>query len=163
AHIETLLQEVQESGDPQVRARTTQIVQGLMDLHAEALEHMLTTIGDQNLIDRLAHDDLVSSVLLLYGLHPLDLETRIQQALEQGRPLLRSHGGNVELVSLEDGVVRLRLVGSCHGCPSSAATLESAIEDAIYAKAPDVDAIEVAGDLDAAAGVEAKPDMRVAL
>ena len=117
-----------------------------MDLHAAALEKMLAIIGDPKLIDRLARDDLVGSVLLLYGLHPLDLETRVHQALEQARPLLRSHGGNVELVSLVDGVVRLRLLGSCHGCPSSALTLKSAIEDAIFAQAPDVPAIEVEGE-----------------
>ena len=87
----------------------------------------------------------MSSLLLLYGLHPLDLEARVQQALEKVRPLLRSHGGNVELLGIADGVVRLRMLGSCHGCPSSAMTLKNAIEEAIYAAAPDATAIEVEG------------------
>ena len=95
------------------------------------------------MIDSLAGDDLVGSILLLHGLHPLDLETRVRQALEKVRPLLRSHGGNVELLDLTGGVARLRMLGSCDGCPSSAMTLKTAIEEAIYEKAPDVTAIEV--------------------
>ena len=82
---------------------------------------------------------------MLYGLHPLDLETRVLQALAQVRPYLRSHGGNVELIGVRDGVVHLRLVGSCHGCPSSAITMRQTIEKAILGKAPDVIAIEVEG------------------
>ena len=84
-------------------------------------------------------------ILLLHGLHPLDLETRVRQALDKVRPLLRSHGGNVELLGLAGGVARLRMLGSCDGCPSSAMTLKTAIEEAIYEKAPDVTAIEVDG------------------
>lgn len=93
----------------------------------------------------LAGDVVVSSLLLLYGLHPLDLKTRVDQALERVRPFLRSHKGNVELVDVSQGVVRLRMEGSCNGCPSSAMTLKLAIEEAIYAAAPDVAAIEVEG------------------
>ena len=87
----------------------------------------------------------------MYGLHPLDLETRVEQALERVRPLLRSHHGDVELEGVIDGVVRLRMQGSCNGCPSSALTLKNAIEEAIYAAAPDVEAIQVEGVVDAAA------------
>jgi Fe-S cluster biogenesis protein NfuA len=97
------------------------------------------------IVDDLAKDDLVGSLLVLYGLHPLDLETRVGSALEKVRPLLRSHGGNVELLALTDSVVHLRMVGSCHGCPSSAQTLKTAIEEAIYEMAPDVARIEVEG------------------
>ena len=67
------------------------------------------------------------------------------QALEQVRPYLRSHGGNVELLEVRDGVVRLQLEGSCHGCPSSAVTMKQTIEEAILAKAPDMVAVEVEG------------------
>jgi Fe-S cluster biogenesis protein NfuA len=163
SRIEKLLLEVEQDADVRDRERTREIVQGLMDLHAAALEKMLDVIADPKLIDRLAREDLVGSMLLLYGLHPADLETRVHQALEQARPLLRSHGGNVELVSLAGGIVRLRLVGSCHGCPSSALTLKSTIEDAILARAPDVAGIEVEGELEAAPPMEVNMDVRVAL
>ena len=97
------------------------------------------------ILDACARDDVVGGLLLLHGLHPLDLEARVRQALEQVRPYLRSHGGNVELLGVGDGVVRLRLEGSCHGCPSSAVTMKQTIEEAILAKAPDVTAVEVEG------------------
>ena len=95
--------------------------------------------------DRFAEDDLVGSLLLLYGLHPHPIETRITQALDKVRPYLDSHGGNVELLGVADGVVRLRMQGSCKSCPSSAMTLKLAIEEAIYAAAPDVVTIEAEG------------------
>jgi Fe-S cluster biogenesis protein NfuA len=148
--IESLIHEVEGSRDPEARARTQQILQAVLELHGTALERILETIAGagesgRELIDSLGADDLVGCVLLLHGLHPLDLETRVLQALEQVRPLLRSHGGNVELLDLSGSVVRLRLLGSCDGCPSSAMTLKHAIEEAIYDKAPDVTAIEVEG------------------
>jgi Fe-S cluster biogenesis protein NfuA len=67
------------------------------------------------------------------------------------RPYLDSHGGDVQLVGIEDGVVRLQLQGSCSGCPSSAITLRHGIEEAIHRAAPDVAAIE-AEDAPAPAG-----------
>ncbi len=59
---------------------------------------------------------------------------------------MQSHGGNVELLGVTDqGAVRLRLEGSCQGCPSSRVTLRYAVQEAIYAAAPDVTAIETEG------------------
>jgi len=93
----------------------------------------------------LAADEVVGSLLLLYGLHPLSLEVRVTQALDKVRPYLDSHGGNVELLNIADGVVQLRMQGSCKSCPSSSLTLKLAIEEAIYAAAPDVVSIEAEG------------------
>jgi Fe-S cluster biogenesis protein NfuA/nitrite reductase/ring-hydroxylating ferredoxin subunit len=61
------------------------------------------------------------------------------------RPYLESHGGDVSLVGVEEGVVRLRLSGSCNGCPSSTMTLKLAIEDAIQAAAPEIERVEAEG------------------
>jgi len=150
--VEGLLQEVEQFKDPQARAKTKEAVQVLLDLHGAGLERILERIaatGDAGLalIDSLAKDDLISSLLLLYGLHPIDLETRVRQALEKVRPYLHSHGGNVELLGLAEGVVHLRLQGSCHGCPSSAMTLKTTIEEAIMEMAPDAAGIEVEGEI----------------
>jgi Fe-S cluster biogenesis protein NfuA len=146
--VESLIHEVEEFPDPEARARTQEILRAVIELHGAGLERILDKLADAGdaglrVIDSLAGDDLVGSILLLHGLHPLDLETRVRQALEKVRPLLRSHGGNVELLDLAGGVARLRMLGSCDGCPSSALTLKTAIEEAIYEKAPDVTAIEV--------------------
>jgi len=157
--IETLLHEVEKFKDPQARRQTQEIVQALMDLHGSALEKILDQVaagGEDGLklIQSLARDPIIESVLLLYGLHPLDLETRVGQALEKVRPYLHSHGGNVELLGIVDGVVRLRLQGSCHGCPSSAQTLKQSIEEAINERAPDATAIQVEGEVTQAPSAE---------
>ena len=82
---------------------------------------------------------------MLHGLHPLNVETRIARALDRVRPYLGSHGGDVKLLGVNEGVVHLRLEGSCHGCPSSTVTMKLAIEKAIEEAAPEVVRIEVEG------------------
>jgi len=149
--IDTLLLEIDGQPDPATRARTREIVQILMEFHGAGLERILTQLAStgepgQQIIHSLARDELIASLLLLYGLHPLDLETRVGAALEKVRPYLHSHGGNVELLGINGDVVRIRLQGSCHGCPSSALTLKQTIEEAIHEAAPDVAAIEVEGE-----------------
>jgi Fe-S cluster biogenesis protein NfuA len=156
-HLESLIKDVERLADPTARGHAREIVQSLLDVHGVALARILDRIAEMGepglaLIDGLGRDELVSSLLLLYDLHPLDFETRVQQALEKARPLLRSHGGNVELLGTAGGVVRLRLLGSCHGCPSSAMTLKLAIEEAIFAAAPDAESIEVEGVVEPPAG-----------
>ena len=155
--IENLINEVEGFPDPRLKAQTKEIIQAILDLHEAGLSKIFEHLADagetgQAAIDSLAGDDLVGSLMLLYGLHPLDLETRVGQALEKARPGLRAHGGNVVLLSVNDGVVRLRMEGSCNGCPSSAVTLKTTIEETIYERAPDVTAIEV----EAAVSLEAR-------
>jgi len=150
ARIETLVQEVAAFPDPHARATAEELVQALLDMYGEGLARLLELTAETEasglaLIDTFAGDDLLSSLFLLHGLHPLDIEMRIMQALDEVRPYLKSHGGNVELVRVEDGVAHLRLEGSCHGCPSSTVTLKLAIEDAIYKAAPDLERLEVEG------------------
>ena len=96
-------------------------------------------------MDRLAADPLVEGLLLLHGLHPLDVDARIQRALDQVRPYLGSHAGGVQYLGVTDGVARLRLEGSCHGCPSSTVTVQLAIEGAVQDAAPEVTEVVVEG------------------
>jgi Fe-S cluster biogenesis protein NfuA len=155
--LESLINDIELPGDPIARSSAQEIVQLLLHFHGAALARILDRLAELGepglaLIDGLGRDDLVSSLLLLYGLHPLDFATRVERALEKVRPLLRSHGGNVELLGTGTGIVRLRMLGSCHGCPSSSMTLKLAIEEAIYATAPDVTSIDVEGAVEPAAG-----------
>jgi len=146
--IETLLAEVRALGDPRARETAEELVRLLAELYGAGLERMLTIVdeaGAGELFDRFAADDLVSSLLVLHGLHPQDVESRIAAALDRVRPFLGSHGGDVRLLGVEEGVVRLRLEGSCHGCPSSTVTMKLAIERAIEEAAPEVARIEVEG------------------
>ena len=153
ARIDTLVQEVAAFPDPQARATTQELVQALLDMYGEGLARLLeltaqTGASGLALIDTFAGDDLLGSLFMLHGLHPLDIETRVMQALDEVRPYLKSHGGNVEFVKVEDGIAHLRLEGSCHGCPGSTITLKLAIEEAIYKAAPDLDGLQVEGVTD---------------
>jgi Fe-S cluster biogenesis protein NfuA len=148
--LDHFLQEAERAADPAARTRLQGIVQALLELHGVGLERLLDLIADrgeagQAILDACACDDVVSGLLLLHGLHPLDLESRVRQALDGVRPYLRSHGGSVELLDVDGEVVRLRLLGSCDGCPSSAATIKHTIEQAILGKAPEIRAVEVEG------------------
>src|SRR5437764_5298827 len=153
ARIETLVQEVAEFTDPRARATAEELVQALLDMYGEGLARLLEITAETEasglaLIDTFANDELLSSLFMLHGLHPLDIETRITQALDEVRPYLKSHGGNVEFVRVEDDIAHLRLEGSCHGCPGSTVTLKLAIEEAIYKAAPDLDGLQVEGVTD---------------
>lgn len=148
--VEQLVQEIEASADSETRARALELVQSLMDFHGAALERMMELVAETGeagyaIFDGFAADEMSSSMLLLYGLHPLSIETRVMRALDKVRPYLSSHGGNVELLGVNDGVVHLRFEGSCKGCPSSAMTLKLAVEEAIYESAPDVISIEADG------------------
>lgn len=146
--IDLLLNRMEALPNDAVRQDVREVVQCLLDYHAAALARLLTLLprGENDapaIVARLAGDELVGSLLLLHGLHPADLQNRLLEALHRVRPFLESHGGDVELVDFVDGVVRLRLKGSCQGCPNSAATLRSRIEQAIHESAPEVEAVEV--------------------
>jgi Fe-S cluster biogenesis protein NfuA/nitrite reductase/ring-hydroxylating ferredoxin subunit len=150
--IEALLDDVESIPDPALRARMTAIVQGLVVFYGEGLARMLAIVTQQNdhpaagrLLDAFAEDDLVAHLLLLHDLHPVPVEQRVARALDEVRPYLQSHGGNVELLGVEGGVARVRLQGSCSGCPSSTITLKLAIEEAIRKAAPDLEDIEAEG------------------
>jgi Fe-S cluster biogenesis protein NfuA/nitrite reductase/ring-hydroxylating ferredoxin subunit len=134
AHIEALLDDADDAA--------TELVAALLELYGEGLARVVARVPDPA---ALAADEVVAHLMLLHGLHPEPLEARVQSALDEVRPYLDSHGGDVELLGVSDGVVRLRLQGSCQGCPSSSATLKLAIEDAIHKAAPDVEGIEADG------------------
>jgi len=154
--VDELVRTLETTADRDTRSAAQELVRAVMDLNAAGLTRILQMAkrsgeAGRRLADQFAEDALVASLLLLYGLHPKDLETRVRGALDKTRPYLKSHGGNVELVGIDDtGTVRLRLQGSCHGCPSSAMTLKHAIEQAIHEAAPDVTAIVVDGEAEPA-------------
>jgi Fe-S cluster biogenesis protein NfuA/nitrite reductase/ring-hydroxylating ferredoxin subunit len=143
ALVERLLDELDALPDTQARDRTTEVIQALLGLYGEGLRRIFGELAarDGGVAEALAGDELVGHLLLLHGLHPVPVEARVREALDGVRPYLESHGGDVELLAVEDGVARLRLDGSCSGCPSSAVTLKLAIERAIHDAAPDVEEV----------------------
>lgn len=140
--IEELVSRIESSGDLATRAVAQELLQAVIELHGAALERILDAVaglpqGDAAL-RAIADDDLVSSVLSLHDIHPVALEERVASALEGARPYLKSHGGDVELESIEDGTVHVRLRGACGSCSASAETMKQTVETAIYGAAPEV-------------------------
>ena len=146
--IDSLLEELADSAVPQVMERVEDLLRCVMDLYGAGLSRVLEC-ADDDLVRGLADDEIVGNLLVLHDLHPDDVDTRVQRALDQVRPYLGSHAGGVSLSGVdEDGIVHLQLEGSCDGCPSSALTVKSAIEDAILMAAPEVAAVEAEGMVD---------------
>jgi Fe-S cluster biogenesis protein NfuA len=138
---EELLAAVEELPDPAARELALDALQAILDLYGEGLARIAERTNGE--LAAMAEDDeLVAHLLLLHGLHPVTLDERVRGALTEVRPYLQSHGGDVDLLGIDDGTVRLRLQGSCSGCPSSTMTLKLAIERAIHQAAPDVAGIE---------------------
>jgi len=140
--IEELIDSLEKLSNPAARVVARELVQTLLTLHGAGLERMLE-IAKQNegaIITAWGRDDLVGSLLMLHGLHPVSLETRAQQAIEQVQPLLRCHGGELELVAVAERLVRVRLCGSCSLSPQE---LQHTLEETFAAIAPDVQVIEV--------------------
>jgi Fe-S cluster biogenesis protein NfuA len=136
--VEALLDEV-ETFPARERDVATELVSALLDMYGEGLARIVAAC------DVPAEDELVAHLLFLHGLHPVPVHERVTGALDEVRPYLLAHGGGVELLGVDEGVVRLRLDGACNGCPSSAVTLRSAVEEAILRAAPDVERIDAEG------------------
>ena len=146
--IQTLL-DASAAGGSVAHERAEQLVREVTDLYGAGLERMMRMAVSANpeLAETFTRDDLVASLLLVHGLHPHDIERRVADALDSVRPYLGSHGGDVHLLEVDGDpdnyTVRLQFAGSCKSCPSSAVTLELAVEDAVRAAAPEISSIEV--------------------
>ena len=66
------------------------------------------------------------------------MRDKVEEALEKIRPSLQSDGGDVELVDVNDGTVKVRFIGACDGCPMAIMTLKMGIEQALKAAIPEV-------------------------
>jgi Fe-S cluster biogenesis protein NfuA len=149
--VEALLGDLRSSLDYPTWAKVEETVSLVSALYGAGLARILDLLrsaaGGEELVSGLTGDELVATLLLLHGLHPLDMRARVDQALEKVRPYLHSHGGDVELLELdvEADAVRLRLLGSCDGCPSSAVTLRLSVESAIHEGVPEIRIIDVEG------------------
>jgi len=147
--VEALLAELASHAGPQVAATAEELVSCLVELYGAGLAEIVRIIGEDpesgpRLMAALAADPLVESLLLLHDLHPLDVGTRVRQAIEEVTPKLGSHAGLVEFLGVDDrGVIRLRLERSGHGCQSSSAAVQAAIEQSVAAAAPEAAGVEI--------------------
>ena len=142
ARIDGLVNKLETSADPLIRAAAKELMQSIMELHGAGIERMMEITsegleGGAGIIEGFGADPLVGSLLVLYGLHPDDLATRVNQGLSKARPLLKARGATLELVSLDHDKVHVRI--RADGCTSSSDSLRAAVQEAIYETAPDVD------------------------
>ena len=149
ARVEELLDGLR-AGPPSAALAAEELVGLLVGLYGGGLAAIVELLGEQGaagaaVLAAMADDPRVEGLLLLHDLHPLDVDTRIQRALDRVRPYLGSHAGGVQYLGVADGVARLRLEGSCDGCPSSTVTVELAIRGAVEDAAPEVTEVVVEG------------------
>jgi Fe-S cluster biogenesis protein NfuA/nitrite reductase/ring-hydroxylating ferredoxin subunit len=149
ARVQELTAELEAAGAQVPAALAEELVSVVVQMYGAGLERIVglceSTPGGGEVLDAFAADGQVASLLLIHDLYPVPLEERVAQALERVRPYMESHGGNVELLGIEDGVAKLRLEGSCKTCAASSATLELAVRQALEEAAPDLEGMDVEG------------------
>lgn len=137
ARLDALVEALEAHPDPEVRAAAGELVRGIQWIHAEGLGRLTELLAESpELFHRALDDPAVSNLLFLHDLVVVDEVARAREALDSVRPFLRDHGGEVELLGVDEGVVRIRLLGACDGCPSSSATLRQGIERALADRLP---------------------------
>jgi Fe-S cluster biogenesis protein NfuA len=148
--VQQLSAEVDALQDAPARELAEELVGAVVAMYGDGLRRIVEVIESARevgatILDELAQDGAVASLLLIHDLYPVSLQERVIEALDTVRPYMESHGGNVELLAIEDGVAKLALKGTCHGCAASSATLELAIKQALEEHAPDLVGLEVQG------------------
>lgn len=146
----TLAADLENISDDKIRASAKELVHLLMEIHGTGLERIMETAfsaGEPGaaLIDKLSGEPLVSSLLVLHGLHPDDFETRVTSAMERLRSLLRKQDVEVELLEVSEAAIRVRVTPSAHACGSTTSTLRTSVEEAIYEAAPEVGSLVIEG------------------
>jgi Fe-S cluster biogenesis protein NfuA/nitrite reductase/ring-hydroxylating ferredoxin subunit len=148
--VQTLSAAIDELPDPRARELAEELVGAVIAMYGDGLRRIVEAISEAreagaSILDQLAQDGAVASLLLIHDLYPVSLEERVREALDTVRPYMESHEGGVELLGIEDGVATIALRGSCNGCAASRATLELAIKQALQEHAPDLAGLEVQG------------------
>ncbi|MFD4004908.1 NifU family protein [Streptomyces rubiginosohelvolus] len=160
AHIGELLDRLGREAGPRARETADELVRSVVEFYGEGLARTVRLLrsapAGSDPLAVLTADELVGDLLILHDLHPDDTMTRVGQALDKVRPYLGSHAGDVEVAGLdtdaaEGPTLRLRLRGSCDGCPSSTQTVRWTIEEAVARLAPEIAHIEVEGVAEAPA------------
>ena len=139
ARLETLAQ----GWEPAQLGVLSALKTGIEELNAEAFKRLIRALKHDEAasaaLRRAVRDPLVYQVLLFHGVVKEPLEHRVARALDEVRPSLKSHGGDVELVAVKfPDTVEVRLIGSCQSCPSSGETLSEGVEKSIKALCPEI-------------------------
>jgi Fe-S cluster biogenesis protein NfuA/nitrite reductase/ring-hydroxylating ferredoxin subunit len=159
ARVQELTGRLEDLDDPACRGLAEELTAAVVQMYGAGLERIVE-LADAKTRDEMATDDLVAGLLMIHDLYPVPIEERVMEALDSVRPYMESHGGNVELVGIEDGIAKLRLEGSCKSCRASSSTLELAVRQALETAAPDLEGMDVEGiveEEDASSGISGVP------
>lgn len=145
--VDRLTEEVLRIEDEGARESAIRLKEAVEAIHREALVQIVRRLKEDDAtlaaLRELAREPAVRMVLMLHDLIKPPLGTRVQLALDEVRPYIHSHGGDVELVDLVEGTARLRLSGACQGCPGSTMTLRNGVEQALRRHAPELVGIQL--------------------
>ena len=145
-----LVGELESAPDDRCNGPARELVQLLMVVHGTAVERLLEIVFDsgpngEEILAKAADDAIVRPLLLLYSLHPDDLETRVLKALDAAAPRLRKHTSEVKIVSMREGAIELKFHISGHACGSTSKTVKALLEECVYEVAPDLVSLRILG------------------
>ena len=146
--------------DAKVREQVEELLDWIDVFHREGLGRLVEMIRSwrgEIFLESVARDDITGTFLATYDLGEVpdnqsEAEEAVAAALEEVRPYVESHGGTISVESIVDGVVKVRMLGSCDGCPSSTATLTVGVEQALREHWPNFRRLEVVDPDEEAAG-----------
>ena len=147
ARVQELTGRLEDLDDPTCRSLAEELTSAVVQMYGAGLERIVE-LSDAWTRDEMSKYSLVAGLLMIHDLYPVPIEERVIQALDTVRPYMESHGGNVELLGIEDGIAKLRLEGSCKSCRASSSTLELAVRQALEEAAPDLLGMDVEGVLE---------------
>ncbi len=145
--IEGLVHRAESLSDPKARGVAVDLLQAVLDFHAAGLDRVMEIVAasgpaGESIIERIAEDDLTSSMLLLHDLHPDDLQTRIDRAVYKLQDMFASLGAKLSLIAIDPGTVRLQFdsARTWSGTP-----VRSSVENAIFQAAPEIETVVIEG------------------
>ena len=132
--IGTGVERMEEIEDEKTREEVFALLEGIDVLHRQGLARifdLIGSLGGPQAVERISQDPIVRTLLEMYDLPEVDERAQVERALEDVYPYFESHGGKLDLLGVENGRVRVRLSGSCEGCPGTATTLQRVVEEAL--------------------------------
>jgi Fe-S cluster biogenesis protein NfuA len=144
--LDELVNAFEQHPDPQVVNGLVEVLRAVDVLHRGAVQRVAVLLDSGGLRAQALADP---EVALLFGLYEdapdEDEHSRAEAVVEAVRPYVEAHGGRLEVVAAEDGVVSIRLLGACESCSHSAGALRSYVEDALREALPEFVRMDVTG------------------
>lgn len=144
--LDGILEGIEERAAPEVASAVAELMEGLQRVHAEGLRKIAELLTEEpDLFEKALDDPVISNLFFLYDLAVVDTEERVREALESARVMTASHGGELEVVDVEEGRVRLRIDWAHDAVSRETDTLRKGIEWALRERLPGFREVEIEG------------------